>query len=376
MVRSRRIRAVFTLAGVVDRGLVFVLLLIAGRGISTATATPPATIRDAELDREPSWPLPQTAEIEARAGRWFEGLAATAPGAAASRARTTWERAAGDPLDRIAETASAVDGRVADLRLAVAGRGHLAGPPDWLADGTVPTFVRDAVALWVGRELVRGDRFDEALPFLAGLETRTAVDPAALLFCRAACQHWLLDTAAAIESIDLLLERQGEIPLRYERVARLLRADAAALEAGSLDHIARRMRDSRRRLDLGSAGPATRKVQEGVVESLDKLIESLEDQQQPAGGGGGGGGAGGGGQQGGRATPLDESRLADGKGRGDVQRREIAAGDAWGSLPPHRREASLQQIGREFPPHYREAIEQYFKRLATGGEEGERSRGP
>ncbi|MFN9367757.1 MAG: hypothetical protein ACK6CT_03170 [Planctomycetia bacterium] len=353
-------------------------VVAAGFCLSAAATSPPAAAGDAELDREPSWSIPTPADVETRGRRWLEELAGSVPADVSSRGQAVWSRTAGsaaDPLDRIMETAAAMDARVAELGRAVAGRGHLAGPPDWLQDGTLATFARDAVALWAGRELVRRDRFDEALEFLTGLDPTTAVDPAALLFCRAACQHWLLDTAAAVETLDRLLERHGQIPLRYARVAALLRADAAALESGSLDHIARRMWDSTRRLDLGGAGPATRQVQDGVVESLDRLIESLEKEQQQQAGAGAGGGAGGGGRQGGQAAPLDDSRIADGKGRGDVQKREIAVGEAWGSLPPHRREESLQQIGREFPPHYREAIEQYFKRLATGGEEGERARG-
>jgi hypothetical protein len=51
-----------------------------------------------------------------------------------------------------------------------------------------------------------------------------------------------------------------------------------------------------------------------------------------------------------------------------VTRRDLGDGDGWGNLPPHERDEALQQIGREFPAHYREAIEQYFKRLASGGE--------
>ena len=63
---------------------------------------------------------------------------------------------------------------------------------------------------------------------------------------------------------------------------------------------------------------------------------------------------------------MDDSRLADGKGPGDVTPRDIGDSGGWGNLPPHQREEALQQIGREYPAHYREAIEQYFKRLATG----------
>jgi hypothetical protein len=127
------------------------------------------------------------------------------------------------------------------------------------------------------------------------------------------------------------------------------------------------MRDVTRRLDQGRAGPRTIAVQEGVIESLDKLIKAVEQQQQQqqqqcqASGGSGGG-------RGGSATPLDDSRIAGGKGPGEVTKKDIGEGDGWGKLPPHQREEALQQIGREFPAHYREAIEHYFKRLASGEE--------
>jgi hypothetical protein len=237
---------------------------------------------------------------------------------------------------------------------------------EWLAASDVHPFVFDTVKLWLGRECVRLDRFDDGLALLADLDLASAVDPAALLFHRAACQHWLLEADASVESLDLLLERAGEIPVRYERVARLLRADIAALEEESLDHIARRMRDVTRRLDQGRAGPRTRAVQDGVIESLDKLIAKLEEQQQQcqSSGGGGGGAAG----RGGQGKPMDDSRIADGKGPGEVTRRDLGGTDGWGNLPPHQRDEALQQIGREFPAHYREAIEQYFKRLAAGAD--------
>jgi hypothetical protein len=238
----------------------------------------------------------------------------------------------------------------------------------WLTDPSVAAFQQDAVRLWLGRERVRRDRFDEGLVLLAGLDPGTAVDPAALLFHRAACQHWLLESDIAVETLDRLLERSGEIPVRYERVARLLRADIAALEDESLDHIARRMRDITRRLDLGRAGPKTLAVQDGVIESLDKMIKAIEQQQQQQQQSQSASGAGGAGGRGGNGTPMDDSRIAGGKGPGEVTKRDIGDSDGWGKLPPHQREEALQQIGREFPAHYREAIEQYFKRLASGEE--------
>jgi len=312
-----------------------------------------------ELERPPSWSMPSGADVRTRLTAWLD--ASAAPDEARGAALAAWDDAAANPdlLDRMMAACAAVDPRCAAL-----GK-DLDADREWLTASDVHPFERDAVKLWLGRECVRLDRFDEGLPLLADLDLATSVDPAALLFHRAACQHWLLEADAAVESLDRLLERGGEIPVRYERVARLLRADIAALEEESLDHIARRMRDVTRRLDQGRAGPRTRAVQDGVIESLDKLIAKLEEQQQQCqAGGGGGGGAG----RGGQGKPMDDSRIADGKGPGEVTRRDLGGTDGWGNLPPHQRDEALQQIGREFPAHYREAIEQYFKRLAAGAD--------
>jgi hypothetical protein len=103
-------------------------------------------------------------------------------------------------------------------------------------------------------------------------------------------------------------------------------------------------------------------VQDGVIESLDKLIAAIEEKQNQQSGGGGAPGSG----NSGNGKPMDDSRLAGGQGAGEVTRRDLGEGEGWGNLPPHEREQALQQIGREFPAHYREAIEQYFKRLAAG----------
>jgi hypothetical protein len=313
-----------------------------------------------ELERPPSWSIPSSVDVAQRLTAWLDATAA--PPEARGRALAAWDDAAAAPdaLDRVMAACAAVDPRCAALVQ------DQDADRQWLAGPDIHPFQREAVRLWLGRECVRADRFDEGLSLLADLDLATAVDPAALLFLRAACQHWLLAADAAVESLDRLLERAGEIPVRYERVARLLRADIAALEEESLDHIARRMRDVTRRLDQGRAGPRTRAVQDGVIESLDKLIAKLEEQQQQSqsGGGGGGGAAG----RGGQGKPMDDSRIADGKGAGEVTRRDLGGTDGWGNLPPHQRDEALQQIGREFPAHYREAIEQYFKRLAAGAD--------
>ena len=64
---------------------------------------------------------------------------------------------------------------------------------------------------------------------------------------------------------------------------------------------------------------------------------------------------------------MPDSQIAGGKGPGKVAKKFIGDKSGWGNLPPKERDEALQQIGREFPSHYREVIEQYFKRLATEG---------
>jgi len=341
--------------------------------IASLVASPPAiavaTSADEPLARPASWSPADPAAVRQRL---LDSIAAQTalggmPADAVERADAAWQAAAGAgggvldaTLDAVAAARSRSSGGDATLE-----RGDRSGA----ADAAAAAPITGAEELGRARDLVRQDRFDEALPILAALDVATSVDPATLLFLRGACEHALLDADAALETLDRLLEREAELPARYARMARLLRTDAAALEKDSLDHIARRMRDAGRRLARGRAGEATRRVQEEVVGALDRLIERLEDEQrgqapQQAAAGGAGGGRGG---QGG--TPMDESRLAGGRGAGETRSRELAPGESWGDLPPHERDRVIQQIGREFPPHYREAIERYFKRLATDGEE-------
>lgn len=351
--------------GVIEMSMMSIRLV--ATAVLAVVMTNAAVRGETELERPASWTPPQASAIRTRMVEWIAAQP-TAEASARARAQAPWDwpaDAAGpaDLLDAAMDSIAALDPRAAAVKAAAAADVSwlLAASP---ATDPAAAFARDTVRLWAGRDRVRRNRFDEALPFLDGLDVHTAIDPAALLFHRAACRAWLLDTDAAIDDLDLLLERAGGIPVRYERMARLLRADMAALEDDSLDHIARRMRDITRRLDLGHAGPKTRSVQDGVIASLDKLIKKIEDQQnqcqcQSASGAGGAGGGSGG-------SPMEDSRIAGGKGPGEVRNRDIGSTDGWGNLPPHQREEALQQIGREFPAHYREAIEQYFKRLAAG----------
>lgn len=227
----------------------------------------------------------------------------------------------------------------------------------WLMDPKTSPWMAHNLRLWYGRWLAQQRLFEEAKEQLDRLQPDDVVDPATLLFYQAVVAHRLVDREAGLEAVRRLLDVPDQCPRRYATLARLLEADLRQLQEDSLDHIARRMEDIQRRLQLGRAGPKVRKLQDGVIESLDKLIEELEaaEQQQQA--------ASAGSMQ--PSRPAQDSFPMGGKGPGLVTKRAIGTKSGWGDLPPKEREEALQQVDRQFPAHYRDIIEQYFRKLAA-----------
>jgi hypothetical protein len=315
-----------------------------------------------ELARRASWSQPSEMENTKRLEKWLSDQTETDQKRA--NLATTTPRNGVDTLDYLMRIICAVEKQHQGLLNDLSSM-----PPieiirleEKLTQTENDTFTTETIRLWTARKLIRLGRYDEAALLLENLPLDSSVDPTTLLFCKAACEYWLLRIEEAAQSVAKLLEREKELPVRYRQLALLLETDITSLKEDSLDHISRRMRDVTRRLELGHAGPGVQAVQSGVIDSLDKLIKKLEEQkkQQASGGAGSSGGS----MSDGR--PMEDSQLAGGKGRGEVKKRELGETDEWGDLPPREREDALQQIGRDYPAHYREAIEQYFKRLATG----------
>jgi hypothetical protein len=287
---------------------------------------------------------------------------------------TLWSRASVEGedvylLELVAATLSGGDPRARALTDVCSGPRSGVALPDveWLADEETAPFARDNLRLVYGRWLVQQMLYDEALEQLAELEADRVVDPAALLFYQGVVHHRMLHRDDGLAAITRLLENETALPRRYASLAPLIQADLESLEEESLDHIARRMEDIRRRLDLGRAGKKVREVEDGVIASLDKLIDQMDQAQQAAAAA-----AGQSGRQGTRPmTPLPDSRPMELKGPGDVVDKPIGEGHDWGNLPPRERQEALQQISKAFPAHYRDMIEQFFRTLASEGSKNE-----
>ena len=231
----------------------------------------------------------------------------------------------------------------------------------WLANSETPPLVRHNMRLYSPAGSPRTAIDDEALAWTDGLTPADVVAPETLLFYRAVASHRLVQADRADATV-------AELLAAARRVARPVTRSLRDPDAAGSRRPRRRFARPHRAADGRRAAPARRwaapgktvqGVENGVIESLDKMIKDLEDQAQkqqsqsapPAAAPSG--------------TPMQDSRLAELKAPGKVDQRDIGHGADWGDMPDKEREQALQDIGREFPSHYREVIEEYFRRLAA-----------
>ncbi len=319
-----------------------------------------------DMAQDASWQPVRAEAVRARLDEYLRS--STISPAAQAEVRNRWremaEQTDADVLERLAQSLAKADEHVAELVSfcsAAGEQGRKLPTFPWLANSETPNLVSQNMRLYLARWLVQQGYYDEAIAWTDGLRTEEVVAPEALLFYRAVAHHQLVEAEKADSAIDRLLEGQEKLPNRYQKLADLMRHDMEGLKDDSLDHIARRMEDSRRRLAQGRPGERAQDVQKGVIESLDKLIKKAEDQAQ---------------QQSKMAasssrsapgTPMQDSQIGSAlpPAPGKVDPSNIGRGTGWGNLNDKDREKAMQEIGREFPSHYREVIEQYFRRLAA-----------
>lgn len=321
-----------------------------------------------DLAKRASWTQPSAVDVK---GQIIEWLKSQNPDEATQREiNARWsddalpDTSAG-LLEHVALTIAYVDLEVrpiVELCRGVAPR-RLSLPVEVLFDESREPFERRNLRLYFAQWLAQHALYDEALQLLDGLTHEDVVDPASLLFYQSVAHHRLLNKDACLTSLNLLLEREQELPRRYLSVAKLMESDIKPLENDSLDEVSRLMDDIQRRLNLGRAGTRVRDEEEDVIAKLDKMIEELEKKRQEA-------------QQLANANasgtlqpgkPADDSNAMGGKGPGNVDQKRLKNETGWGNLPPKERQEALQQISKDLPAHFRDVIEEYFRKLARDG---------
>jgi len=353
---SRRIRGRFP-----GLALLTAALFVSAAGVRSTLAD------ETEFSAEPTW-APISADAAFQQLEFYLQSQSITPERQSEIRDAWWQsdapatRSSAELLDRFAGCLAMTDDRVAELMAFCERSNRPTDLPDfsWLASSETPPLVRYNMRLYYARWLGQNCYDDEAIAWTDGLTPADVVAPDVLLFYRAVASHRVVNADRADATAAELLEQSDKIPVRYQKLAALMQQDLSGLEDDSLDHIARRMANVRRKLELGRAGETVQIVENGVVDSLDKLIKNLEDQaqqqQQSQSSSSGGAPSG---------TPMQDSKLAELKAPGRVDPRDIGDGADWGDMPAKDREQALQDVGREFPSHYREVIEEYFRRLAA-----------
>lgn len=332
---------------------------------------------DSALRKASSWNWPDNAQVLGNLGRFLDSAApAATPKTATSNGflRAELESVRGIALlEGIVRAASQHDPSIQTLVAKLEGNVSAEMQPEIenalssvLANGGIPDWLKADVQLLVCRSYVQNALYDEAISKLERLPLDSVSDPSTLLFHLAICQHHLLQRDACVETLSKLLEREIDLPTRYAITARLMEADIKPLKEDSLDEISRLMNDVERRLAHGRTGKLVRDKQQAIIDKLDKSIDQIEQQmqqqqqqqqqqqkqkQQQ--------------QQNDSSKPMDQSEIAEVKGPGEVDSKDVGNSSGWGNLPPAQRQEALQNMTKDLPSHYRDVIEAYFKRLAT-----------
>lgn len=229
-----------------------------------------------------------------------------------------------------------------------------------LAKKDVTPFFKGNLQLFYGRYLVHRQMYEHAHEVLAATKIADVIDPAALLFYRATCEHQLLMKAEGLKTLKQLLHETSGVPVRYTSLATLMEYDLTNLKEKTLDEVAKKMSEVERNLGLGRPGERVQKREEEIIATLDELIKKMEDQA--GGGGGGGGGQGNSGNQ--SSGPAGDSSVKGATAPGDVDKKKFESKDPWGTLPPKERAKVKDILEKDLPALSRDVMSKYAAKLA------------
>ena len=172
-------------------------------------------------------------------------------------------------------------------------------------------------------------------------------------FYRAVCEHQTGKKSLALLSLDSLLDSFTPIPVRYERTARLMKADLESWrDDDTMRDIGRRMGRVGHRLETSKGGDETQRQQRDILEILDRLVREKENPiKSPVG-------------RVGESDPPTTPSGGDASGKGDVDAKHLKKiAENWGGLPPEARRKIIQELTPELPKKYSAQIENYYKEL-------------
>jgi hypothetical protein len=185
--------------------------------------------------------------------------------------------------------------------------------------------------------------------------TVTPQNQATVSFYRAANFYALNDRQKALYHAQQVVDSFHPVA-RYSTVAWRMIDEAQRWSTGDLADIGRDMRVSGDRLARAVGDPETRRVQQEVIDKLDRLIKEMETppvNPSPSD----------------PVEPPQQPSEAPGEvaGRGVVEDKRLKKmAEQWGTLPPKERARAIQEMSKELPPKFRPMIEAYFQSINKG----------
>jgi hypothetical protein len=163
------------------------------------------------------------------------------------------------------------------------------------------------------------------------------------------CEKWLAKYSDSFNSSTR----------RYDVLTAIMEEDITKWKNGDLFDIERDMRNSVTRLETSSGGKETQRIQQQIVDKLNKLIEEEENKNKQSGN-----------ADANSPLPTPESQpqpqqdsvIQGGSGAGVTAEKLLKQyAGKWGDLPPEKREAVIKEIEMSIPKKYAPFVEEYMR---------------
>jgi tetratricopeptide (TPR) repeat protein len=164
----------------------------------------------------------------------------------------------------------------------------------------------------------------------------------------------------AIPRLRAFLQWFPDASERFRATAQQRIAEMERQRDSRLHNLADRMKKVARDLKKQKTNDPIQVEQKEMTEELQELIEMYEEQERQSSGPPNGNGP--------SNAPANQSSLTEGEGRiGNLEKR-ASLNDRWGDMKDKDRKEIESAVQNNLPPQYRKLLEEYYKKLGTGGE--------
>ncbi|MBK8099163.1 MAG: hypothetical protein IPK26_18805 [Planctomycetes bacterium] len=227
---------------------------------------------------------------------------------------------------------------------------------------TEDSAVQGHIRYQMAKVFLDSDDPDRAVEILTEYLTKnlntTPLDPEAAFFYAQALGE-IPRADLAIPRFKAFLQWFPDASERFRATAQQRIAELERQQESRLHVLADGMKKTTRDLRKQKTDKPVQVEQEGYIEELDELIEMYEEREKQGSGPPSGNGP--------SQSPASQSGLPDGDGSAKQLEKTRTVADRWGPMKDKDREKIESEVQNSLPPEYRKMLEEYYKKLGTGG---------